>query len=537
MWRRMPKATSGLAALLVVGMAGCVDLNVQNPNAPDASRALATAGDVESLIAGAYTRWLYALSYDGPAMMWSVASGEHVAPWANAGMEYYGRIPRVPTANNPGHPDVGQLTTAWTQSYRVIAAIRDGLQKIDSGKVTLADAAATLRARAYAKYMQGIAHGTLALLYDSAFVYDETIDPKNVQLQDYKTVMTAALGYLDQAITLAGSGSFTIPDTWMSQSVTSATLVQLAHSYKARFRAAVARTPTERQAVDWTKVAADANAGVTSDWEITFDCLPGRNVFCGGDENAAIIYIMFSGWQMQNNWVAGMADQSGHYQAWVNTPLLSKQPFMIFTPDSRWPQGGNAALPDSTNERLQLASPGDFYGMNSGDSRIWNRPDRGTWRWSYYEQRTEPYFTAGNLEEGTIPEVTVEEMQALVAEAAYRAGNLATVVSFVNQTRTQHGLQATNAAGLNVDCVPKLPNGTCGDLWEMFKWEKRLEVQFAGLLRSGWYYDSRGWGDLMQGTILQIPVPYREMQILLRSPYDYGGVAGTFGAPVGTYGY
>src|SRR3989338_8700845 len=101
MWRRNPRATSGLAALLVAGLAACVDLGVQNPNAPDADRALASAGDVESLIAGAYTRWLYAQDYNGPSMMMSVAAGQHAAPWANAGMEKYARIPRVPTTNTP----------------------------------------------------------------------------------------------------------------------------------------------------------------------------------------------------------------------------------------------------------------------------------------------------------------------------------------------------------------------------------------------------------------------------------------------------
>jgi hypothetical protein len=111
------------------------------------------------------------------------------------------------------------------------------------------------------------------------------------------------------------------------------------------------------------------------------------------------------------------------------------------------------------------------------------------------------------------------------------------VADFVNATRTLHGLAATDAGGTNSNCVPKLPNGTCGSLFEMFKWEKRLETQFAGPLRIGWYFDGRGWGDLLEGTILQFPVPYREMQLLQEVPYNYGGVGGPFGAPVGTYGY
>jgi hypothetical protein len=115
---------------------------------------------------------------------------------------------------------------------------------------------------------------------------------------------------------------------------------------------------------------------------------------------------------------------------------------------------------------------------------------------------------------------------------------MATVASIVNETRVAAGLNATDAAGLNTSCVPKLPNGSCGDLWEMFKWEKRLETHFMGTpLRNGWWFDGRGWGDLMEGTLMQLPVPYREMQLLLEQPYNLGGVGGNSAAPVGTYGY
>jgi hypothetical protein len=523
MWRRIEKARLGLAALLLIGMAGCVDLEVQNPNAPDASRALSNPGDVESLIKGAYSRWNRVHRYGGPTMMMSNTSGEHVAPWGNAGMDYYARIPRNPTANGPGGSDVGNLTYAWTQCYRAISAVHDGLKQIADGVVDLGDDA--VRAQAFGKFMQGLAHGTVALWYDSGFVYDETIDPATteVPLQDYSTVMTAALGYFDEAITLASGATFSMPETWMSLPVTSETLVDLANSWKARLRVAVARTPAERAAVSWTSVASEVGNGVTEDWSLNTQCWP--HVFC--DE--AMSYRLYPGWQMQNNWVLGMADQSGAYQAWFNTNTLDKLAFVIVTPDTRWPQG-----PD---EATQLLNPGEYYTVNQGSSRIWSRPDRGTWRWSYYYQTYEPYFAFAFDDVGLLPRVTVREMKALLAEKAYIDGDMQAVADFVNETRDLHGLAETDAAGTNTDCVPKLPNGSCGDLWEMFKWEKRLETQFAGPIRSGWYFDGRGWGDLMQGSLLQFPVPYREMQLLVQTPYNLGGVGGDWGAPMGSYGY
>jgi hypothetical protein len=526
MWRRTNRTASAFTALLLIGAAGCVDLDVQNPNDPDAGRAISTAGDVQALISGAFSRWQRVQWYDGFTMAMSNASGEHVAPWGNSGMEMYARIPRVPTSNVAGGAQVLNIVYQWFESYRAIAAVRDGLKSIDDGAVDLdADLGpgSTLRARAFGKYMQGLAHATIATLYDSGFVYDETIDPGTVTLQGYQDVMTAALAYFAEAATLASSGSFTIPAEWMSVDVSSATLAQLARSQAARFRANVARTPAERAAVDWNAVAADAAAGVTADWSVHSQCFPHN--FC----EEGLSYRLFPGWQMQNNWVAGMADQSGAYQAWIGTPTLSKVPFIIVTPDTRWPQG-----PD---EATQLANPGTYYSVNSGSSRIWARPDRGTWRWSYYYQTYEPYLTHSIADVGDLPLVTVREMKALIAERDYRAGNLAAVASFVNETRTLAGLNATDAAGTNTSCVPKLPNGSCGDLWEMFKWEKRIETQFAATLRSGWWLDGRGWGDLMEGTLLQFPVPYQDYQLLGLTPYNFGGVGGVSAAPIGTYGY
>ena len=515
-------ATSGLGTLLLICAVGCVDMDVQNPNALDA-RAL-TPLNVETLIAGAYDSWLGVHRHGGPACLLSTVAGEHNSPWSCCGGVYYSRIPRQPTRNIPGGSDVSYLIHPWYKSYEAIWGLHAGLGRINDGAVDFG-AEGNLRARAYGKFVQGLAHGTIALLYDSGFVYDESMDPatNEIPLQGYSAVMGAALHYLDDAIALAQRGTFTIPASWMSREVSAETLAQLAHSWKARLRANVARSPSERRAVNWDAVVADIGAGIGEDWELASQCRP--HVFC--DEG--LIWRMDPSWHMQDNWLMGMADQSGAYQAWIDTPTFDKQPFLIVTPDTRWPQG-----PD---EATQLDNPGDYYVVNSGSSRLWSRPDRGTWRWSYYDQPKEPYHSFVVNRSGNLPQITLREMRALVAEAAYYGGDMAAVASFVNETRTLHGLQPTDAAGTNTDCLPRLPSGNCGDLWEMFKWEKRLETQFAGPLRVGWYFDGRGWGDLMEGTVLQFPVPYGEMEILVQPPYNYGGVGGEWGAPVGTYGY
>src|SRR3990172_7491986 len=86
---------------LALGAAACADLEVTNPNDADAARAIRTASDVESLVSGSYNTWYNgADSYNGPGMFLSNASFQHTAPWANAAMEFYGRLPREAIVND-----------------------------------------------------------------------------------------------------------------------------------------------------------------------------------------------------------------------------------------------------------------------------------------------------------------------------------------------------------------------------------------------------------------------------------------------------
>jgi len=99
-------------------------------------------------------------------------------------------------------------------------------------------------------------------------------------------------------------------------------------------------------------------------------------------------------------------------------------------------------------------------------------------------------------------------------------------------------LNSTDVNGTNTSCVPRLPNGQCGDLWEMLKWEKRHETVWTGVAHANWFLDGRGWGDLYKGTPLHYGIPCREVQVLqLGACIDYGGTGGEFGAPGSTYQY
>lgn len=528
-------------ALLLFGAAGCVDLEVQNPNQPEAARALATPGDVESLIGGTFLQyWNSEWSPSGLGPILSVQSFQHSAFPANFGMTQYSAFPRAQLDNDPAHNFYGQWANPWTWLYRSIASARDGLIAIESGNVEMA-ASQELRARAWAKFNQGLAHAALATVFDQAFIVDEntTIDPAQpLEAQPYMAVMDAAMGYFDEAIALAGSGSFEIPATWFSRTTTSAELVRIIHSYKARYRAAVARTPAERQAVDWNAVIADVDAGITDDHYMHISGTTPWGQFGSGyyyqqgSYNAQGRWTAI--WQQLSYFVLGMADQSGNYQNWLNTPLGDRHPgsgdnrVLIVTPDNRFPQG--------TTFAEQTANDGRYY-ITAVTTGMHGQPGRGTWRWSWYlNARQLDWMTnaADNPEYLWMPKA---EMDLLKAEGLYYQNNRQGAADLINITRVAAGLNATDAAGTNTSCVPKLPDGSCGGLLEMLKWEKRNEHMFGGLMTAPWWFDSRGWGDLYRGTQLEFPMPCREAQVLLMECYTFGGVGGNRASPGSSYNF
>ena len=465
-------------------------------------------------------------------------------------MEFYARIPRETVVNEVTHTYYGQWTFAWYRHYRALAAVADGLRALEDPDIAAElGAERVLRARAFGKLVQGLAHAGLAIMYDQAFIVDETTEltdasgaPIPQEAVDYNAMMDAALGYFDDAATLAASGDFTIPNSWLRDDVTAAELIPITHSLSARYRAVVARTPAERAAVDWDEVIADVDAGIEDTWYLDMNY----------DEdfmNWALYYGTRPGWDQVGYFIIGMADQSGNYQTWLDTPvgqrraIIDGQDILIVTPDLRFPQGSTVAEQIADSERENAEAEGRMYvipqtsnGWGHNIAGVWARPDRGTWRWSYYWYAGSADYNS--LDDYAWPEIDIAEMRLLKAEGLYRNGDMAGAAALVNVSRTENGLNATDAAGTNTSCVPRLPNESCGDLWEMLKWEKRQEVRGEGLMYAPWYFDSRGWGDLYRGTPLHFPMPCKEMEVLQILPcYTFGGVGGDAAAPGSNYAW
>ena len=213
------------------------------------------------------------------------------------------------------------------ETVRVASSV---LRQLDSVGFSLGTPARDLRGKAFAQFLRGLALGTLAETYDSTAIIQSKDGPLEPgKLAGYQDVNKAALAALDTAIQYATqcsavgtTSACTMDPNWIpsSTSFTVAEFVKLAHAYKARYRAGVARTPAERAAVDWAAVIADAQAGITADHDNITSTTNGptdtwRSVFDGPGS-----------YQTQPPFIIGMADSSGAYAAWIAQALAAARP-------------------------------------------------------------------------------------------------------------------------------------------------------------------------------------------------------------------
>lgn len=502
---------SGEGPITVVGVYGGVAATL-------ATEGLSVVKFQENRLRESYRRWWSTETGLGSVgMMLSVQSFQHSTWAANWGMYLYSEYPRTAILNDPAQQYYPFWSSAWTGSYDGIAALKEAWEA--------AGAWPDDRAEAFSRFMLGLHLGNIALLFDQGLDLEVSQDPATAQLRPYNEVMANAVAALDQAMILSQQSSFTIPAEWTSREISSAELARLASSFKARFRANVARTPAERAAVNWAQVIADANNGILADFNMEIDW--------GTWEHYSGFYMTLDavGWSQLQYQYLGMADQSGSYQTWISLPVANRHPvlpggapFVIVTPDNRFPQGATLAQ--------QRAAPGRYF--FAPNNPVWGQPARGTHRWSYYADQQ---FRSWRSTNGPFTWFPREELDLLRAEGYFRMGDLGQAAMRINASRVAAGLSATNPGGTNTSCVPRLANGQCGGLFEMLKWEYRLETRFQGMFGAPWYFLARGWGDHYRGTQLQLPVPCGVLQARGLACYTFGGVGGNSASPGSQYAW
>jgi hypothetical protein len=282
--------------------------------------------------------------------------------------------------------------------------------------------------------------------------------------------------------------------------------------------------------VDWSAVAADAAAGIQSDLVVALG--PGKGWTNAWVQQAAVP----GGWHQLPYWIIGMADTSGAYTTWLTQGIGNKQPFLIVTPDKRFPQGGTRAAQQAFQDPIRRADGVYFRNRPSGEDTP-GAPSGLSWydNFRFYDIRQ-------NNGTGNWVLFARAENDMLGAEAALRLGRVAEATALIDRYRVPNGLPAvtglTSATATvpgGSGCVPRVPvaggGTTCGSLFEAMKYEKRIETAFTGY--GAWFFDARGWGDLIRGTAIEWPVPYQETDARAR-PY-YNNTRTATGA--GTYAF
>jgi len=501
---------AGICALLA---AGCQDLTVPNLNNPDRARVLAEGDDVEALISGTWAElWGVWQGSTYSSLPLSAMADEFTTTHENYGSWTLSSEPRIRFDNNPSYAYAAVAANPYYALYGGLANVHDGLEAIQKRgvRITEGNKDVTARAVAFGKFIQGALLGYLGLLYDQAFIVTE-----NTPIEDgdavramtpapYAEVRDSALASLRAAIEIAEANNVTIPGDWvLSDDLTTDGFVRLVRSYMARYMAYTARTPAERAAVDWNAVIQAVDGGVQSD------------VVVRGGQGVTSAYKQYA----QNNACAtcvtyyadyklvGPADVSGNYQAWLATPVQERTAFDITTPDRRITGAGGPT------------TQGTYFRYMATTNL---RADRGTYhfsRYQLYRWNGEYGRTTGT----SLPTITVAEMDLLKAEALYRLGDGAGAAELVNRTRVANGqLPPVTEAGVPdaPDCVPRKADGTCGDLWDALVYEKRIETAGTDQIA---FFDARGFGLLVPGTLLHLPIPGEELNVYGIPNYSFGG--------------
>ena len=564
------------AVALGIALTACTadQLTVSNVEDPDIDRVFATPASIEATIASGFQAChnAHAQNAELNAQLLTM-SGESYSQLNNFNMGPRGGIPRSPIVNVRGTDGVYFNTySRFSRGGRLaVNAVRALDQLLTDPTKTLGSSARNSRARSFAFFNIGCNQGFLALMFDSSGIMNHgknnpMMHPDSTPpLSNYDVVMANALEMLDSAEAIAAAvpaadlSAWELPTTWLSSNatVTRDQYVRIIRSFKARFRAGVARTPAERQLVNWAQVLTDAQAGITSDFLTNTGGSTGWNIsFIGSQMHVDAT------WHQMTLMYFGMADRAGGcYDSYIATARDLRDPnCTVVTADLRWPQGATRAAQQTVSAPTG-SSPVRPTSVASrpyiANRRAADAPG-DAWGWSQYDFYRFRYIRDNNST-GLWPEFMQAENDLLAAEAYLRRtngqvsgatpGDIQLAAALIDRSRVaKGGLPAltgvvttmTQAVPGGANCVPRVPQApnyttnACGTLFEALKWEKRMETAFTGF--GQWYVDNRGWGDLVENTTLQYPVPFAELDARALPYYGLGGGRASSAAR-GTYGF
>ncbi len=518
---RITLPTRWLCLAVVLGAVACnADLNVVNPNAPDARRALSDPAALEAVAGGTLHTWF--TGYEGNMAVGplSTIADAYSSSWNNFFMLYInsqdadGTRNTRPWKNDPGSQERAQIEWFWTKYYGVASSASDVLKAIRNDKVVINNAADTKRSETIAQFMLGAALSGISMNYDRGYIIDETVDVTQLKYSNRKQVRDAAIAKLDAAIALAGANAFTTPAAWTNgRSYSNVQIAQIANTMAAMTLAYYPRDATEYATeVDWSKVASYASKGMSTGTPFDFVFIgDGCNQWC----HEVLLWFNAIDTGVIHTRVAHLLDpatQQDPYPAGGNPQPNS--------PDLRLGDGtfGDASIVSGfgTIPVTATSHPGtDFsystYEIFSSSRGQYHQSNIGHIRYDL-SRNQDPTGIYGGY--GPAPVISANQNDLLWAEAALQsaAPDLNLASTLINKTRvTRGGLSPASAADGQAGLTTKL-------MYEE-------DVELLGLGASPFYYRRRVAGGLRPGTPHEMPVPAKELGVRGEALYTYGGAS------------
>ncbi len=489
----MKSKINKLAFVLIIAMGfitfSCADLVVENMNEPDSAKALANPDDLTSLAGGAYRTLSNAIQeYDGPALAMSNLADQGTCSWGNAAMRDMGNEPRKGWVNSLTYAYFPVIRVFWEDTYSSISAVNDVLRAIEEKGVEMGtNGDETEMVKAWCYFVSGVAHGHLGLVYDQSNVIKWDTDLETLGLTPYQSALDASIELLDQAIAIASTNSFTIPEKWFGgQSYTSDELAELARTYAARILVYGSRNKAQNDGVDWSKVLTYANSGVQKTLEPEL-----------GDNydfyDMYLVYQRYPGWGRVDHRIINLMDPD-YPSRWPNDGVS-------------WSTADGEDPGEAVSDDARLLSDFGYLADNAFP------PDRGYYHFSHYRfARYDDAFLSVWYGSTPKPTLLVWENELFKAEAMVRTGNVPGAVAILNNPEGARKLRGQLA---------DVTSTNAAEVLSIIFYERDIELMdtFGGL----GYYDMRRRDNLQSGSILHFPVPMTELEIAQIPVYTIGG--------------
>ncbi len=482
------KINTGLLILLsIFFMQSCMkDLDIPNDNDPDRERIFKEPKLVYKVAESSYNSWWMTVNSSvSPRMAMWVMADQGTCSWANSGMYHLSSEPRVAFNNDPSYTYASINESFWKYLYQSLFMSNGVLNAIhnDSIEIVIDGDDKTQLTETFSYFVKGLSIGYLGLVYDQGTPYNDEVFPyTDLTLYPYQTMLDSAIQTMEKIDILCHKYTFNIPDYWINgKSYNQDELAKLANSYAARFMVYGARNKSQCETVDWQKVLDLANNGITENFELFMDDATWKSYFRR--------YTVQPGWARIDARIIHLMDND---YPW------------------RFPDNGvNPPEASSDDGRLEK----DFTRVSSHNMK----PERGYYHYSNYEYSR--YSYAYELEwVDYVPEFLVYENELIKAEAMARLGDIDGALEIINNGPRTDVLRGN------------LPNATASNLEEFLDvlfYERDIELIQTGFGIA--FFDMRRRDMLQKGTMLQFPVPGKELMLMEKPIYSYGGEANADG--------